>query len=452
LQKLIIFKDTKGFTLSLGCVVGKVIFTKSMYKKTFSVIIIAIWLIIVVFVTYKPQGKVTMLAGNKPVNGAWCWFADPRAIHFQKKYDKTYIGWVDSKGSVNIGSYNHKNKQFIFKTLDKSLQVDDHANPSIFIKDDGHIVVFWSKHVGNNMYYKISKNPEDVSTWGPRQTVGANVKGRKGYTYPNPVQLRDENNKIYLFWRGGNYNPTYSTTYDFKKWTIAKTIIKVVKQRPYVKIESNGKDTIYFAFTEAHPRNMTTSIYFAYYKKGFFYRADGTKITSINNLPFTPHQASVVYNGRVNNAKAWVHDIAINSEGQPVIVYAVFPTNEDHRYRYAYWNGERWLDNEITKAGSSMSESKGEPNYSGGMNLNHRDPSIVYLSRQVKGVFEIEKWQTKDDGFTWMSIPITSNSKLNNYRPFSPRGDASKDIEVLWLRGKYHSFVNYDTQILKYGQ
>jgi hypothetical protein len=42
------------------------------------------------------------------------------------------------------------------------------------------------------------------------------------------------------------------------------------------------------------------------------------------NLPISPAQAELVYSWRTNG-KAWVHDVALDDAGNPVIVYATSP-------------------------------------------------------------------------------------------------------------------------------
>jgi hypothetical protein len=42
-----------------------------------------------------------------------------------------------------------------------------------------------------------------------------------------------------------------------------------------------------------------------------------------------------------------------------------------------------------------------EPNYSGGIALDHSDPSRLALSRSINGVFEIEFWSTNNGGQSW---------------------------------------------------
>ena len=44
-------------------------------------------------------------------DGAWCWFSDPRAIYFKGKHARTYVGWMDSLGSVVIAYYDHDTKE-----------------------------------------------------------------------------------------------------------------------------------------------------------------------------------------------------------------------------------------------------------------------------------------------------------------------------------------------------
>ena len=47
-----------------------------------------------------------------------------------------------------------------------------------------------------------------------------------------------------------------------------------------MKVATDGKDKIFFAFTDGHPRDRATnSIYFMMYSSGKLRRADGTMIS-----------------------------------------------------------------------------------------------------------------------------------------------------------------------------
>jgi hypothetical protein len=376
--------------------------------------------------------------------GAWSWFGDPRSVYYVNRHRRTYTGWVARDGSIQVASYDHDSGHQVITTLKARLQVDDHDNPSILVRPDGRLMVFWSTHAGPKMWYRRSLRPEDVTAWEPERPLPTNTPGDEGYTYPNPVQLSGEDNRIYLFWRGGNFNPSLSTSTDGNSWSPARTVISNPGQRPYVKYASNGRDTIAMAWTETHPRNMPTSIYFAAYRNGALHRADGSVISTMADLPIKPTQGEKVYSWKTDG-RAWVHDVALDPAGHPVIVYATFPSDTDHRYRYARWDGKRWIDRELVRAGRSMSVDPGEPNYSGGITLDHDDPSTVYLSRSVHGKFRVEVWTTRDGGATWSSRALTGPSAGNNYRPISPRGQRGDSMSVIWMHGTYPSFTDFHT-------
>ena len=382
-------------------------------------------------------------------DGAWCWFGDPRAVTFTGTYagahTRTYVGWVDIEGDIKVSSYDHATGARTTAVLQARLNKDDHANPSIQVRPDGRLVVYYSRHVGPSMHYRVSTNPEDVTSWQPPQTVPTNSPGIRGYTYPNPIRLADEG-RTYLFWRGGNYNPTFSTQNDGETtWSPARTLIRIANERPYAKYDSSGGDTIHVAYTNAHPAEYEdVNIYYARVRAGKVERAGGAQVGTLD-APIAPADGDVVYNG---SEPAWVHDVAADASGRPVIVFASFPSATDHRYHYARWTGSAWEVNQITPAGGSFREDGGSPYYSGGLTLDHEDPSRVYLSRRTApGTWQVETWTTPDGGTSWSSEVLASSGK--NVRPVSPRGMSATggDMSVLWMKGGYPSYTTYDTAI-----
>jgi len=144
-----------------------------------------------------------------------------------------------------------------------------------------------------------------------------------------------------------------------------------------------------------------------------------------------------------------VHDVAHDSAGQPVIVFAAIDRAGVHHYRYARRSRGAWKWHHVARAGGSIADRGEEPYYSGGITLDHDNPSVVYLSRQVKGVFEVETWRTSDGGATWTRKAVTSGSSVENVRPVSPRGLLSfaDDMSMLWLRATYVHYIHYSTDI-----
>ena len=389
-------------------------------------------------------------AASHPVgDGAWSWFGDPRAVTHD---GRTYVGWVDQEGDIKVSSYDHATGERVTAVLHSRLQQDDHANPSIQVRPDGRLVVYYSAHVGPAMHYRVSAQPEDVTAWDPPQAVDENTPGNFGYTYPNPIRLEDEG-RTYLFWRGGNYNPTFSFQDDGETtWSSpARTLITNPGSRPYVKYDASGGDTIHVAYTNLHPGEQAniardSNIYYARVQGGDIERVGGQQIGSLDD-PITPAEGDLVWD---QAAPAWIHDVAADASGNPVLVFASFPTVTDHRYHYARWTGSAWQVNEITAAGGSFAEESGRsPRYSGGITLDHEDPTRVYLSRQIgAGAWQVETRTTANGGASW-SAPTVVSGGGKNVRPVSPRGMAATggDQSVLWMNGPYFNYEEYGTAI-----
>jgi hypothetical protein len=80
--------------------------------------------------------------------------------------------------------------------------------------------------------------------------------------------------------------------------------------------------------------------------------------------------------------------------------------------------------------------------------LDHEDPSVVYLSRPVDDVFEIERWTTRDNGATWESVPVTTGSAHDNVRPFVLRGHGGGAPAVFWMENRhYRHYLDFETAI-----
>ncbi|WP_171638528.1 BNR-4 repeat-containing protein [Paenibacillus plantarum] len=388
---------------------------------------------------------------NFTEDGAWCFFADPRAVRYVGQQDRTYVGWLTKQGHVMIGTYDHRDGSVNSVMIKPTLQKDDHANPSLYIPTDGRAIIYYSAHNGKTMYYRQMETAEDISSFSAEQELPENTSGMHGYTYPNPIHLPQEQ-KQYVFWRGGNFKPNFSSLPDKEgTWSEPQTLIMGEGARPYVKYASNGKDTIWFAFTDGHPNiEPHNSIYCACIQDGNLSHADGSTIKPLSDLPMLPREADVVFDGNLHDTKAWIWDIAVDAQGHPAIVYAVFHANTDHRYWYSYWNGDSWESHEMTVGGSWFPQTEQdaverEPFYSGGLILDHDNPANVYLSRSVNGIFEIEHWHTTNYGKTWESTAITSGSASNNVRPVLARNNGQEDALLLWMHGDYVHFTNYET-------
>ena len=323
--------------------------------------------------------------------------------------------------------------------------IDDHINPSLLMLPGGRLMAFLSNHNGQRLYYRIATDPESIIRWGKLRRIRTNSRGGRGFTYPNPVL---SGKQLYLFWRGGNWQPTYSRILRGGRWARARTLVRGgAGQRPYSKYAPARGGGVLMAFNPAHPREGGSSLYFAKLKNGSLVRASGRRIAGPSKLPIRAGRATLIHSQARTGLASWVQDVAATRSGRPVIVYSVYPSQQHHQYRYARWNGRRWRRHIIVRdAGGTISTSF-EGHYSGGITLDHRNPSIVYLSRKVGRVFEVEVWRTRNGGRTWSRRAITSRSPTDNVRPVAPRGLEAGESEVIWMRGNYGRYRTFHTTI-----
>jgi hypothetical protein len=380
--------------------------------------------------------------------GAWSWFSDPRAVHHRGIHHRTYTAWIEPNGDEVVASWD--GKQLVRAVVGRQTPTNDHGNPVLQVLPDGRLAMFSSHHNGRRLRLRISSRAEDVTAWGPVRPVGTNTLGTRGYTYPNPINLAGEGNRLYLFWRGADWQPAYSWSEGNGPWAPARRLLQVGSAgsrflRPYVKYASDGHRKIAFAFSDGHPRNRDTSLWFAFYRRGAFYRADGRRIGRLGR-PLRGHRADRVHNGPKAGRRVWVHDVALTPRGRPVIVYATFSSRYRHRYAYAIWERRRWRRRKIVEAGGPI--GSGERYYSGGIALDHADPSVVYLSREVRGIHQLERWRTANGGRSWRRQRLTG-SRDDNVRPVVPRGLHLGEREVLWMHGRYEGYRHFDTSILQ---
>ncbi len=391
-------------------------------------------------------------------DGAWCWFSDPRSVYYEGIHTRTYTAFSSSEGDIIVSYQDHNTKKRAQKVILKKLQKDDHINPSMLFLPDGRIMLFFTKHNGT-IYYTTSIKPEEINQFEAIKTLDLGDR----LCYTNPVMLSEENNRIYVFFRGGyDWKPSYITSDDLgQTWSKSTSIVskKVnnAANRPYTKIISDGKSSIHFAFTDGHPRDEHfNSIYYLKYEKGHFYDAAMNQLGSINTLPIVQEGVPKIYDGTVTNHRAWIWDIALDQKSKPVVAYTVMPEETKHFYHYASWDGKEWQDKRICAAGSSFptydrtkAQSDPEPHYSAGIVLDHSNPEIVYLSRPTGNRYEIEQWETQDHGMTFSSKAITSNSLKDNVRPVSVRNAPANLVpRVLWMNiNDYQHYTDFSSSI-----
>jgi hypothetical protein len=432
------------------------------------------------------QSAADQVAGDLIVfndNGAWSWFEGERVI-FDSNRGKLLLSsvanshgphGVSRSGDVDVVSYDLSSRTTQRLTLSNNLQEDDHDSAALLILPDGRYLASYSKHARDNcLRYRISVRPGDITAWQPEEIF----LSAGSTTYSNLYYL-SKSNTIFDFHRDGGrgFDPNYL------RWDLGSASGFAYgghlltgpegntgnNDRPYLRYASNGIDRIHFITTDHHPRNLVANgIYHGYIqceRDGYgVYRSDGTRLGDLSTRTTSPYKASDFTQLFVGAAKSpvnglrmmrgWTTDIELDNSGYPYIAFTarVNDSDADHRFFYGRYSRSGWSIHELAMAGGCLYSP--ENDYTGLAALDPNDPDHVYISTNVDPRihralphYEIFDGRTVDGGTSWNWSPITYESSVDNLRPVVPRG-AQKSTVLLWMRGKYNSYTNYNSRIV----
>lgn len=409
--------------------------------------------------------------------GAWCWFADPRALHYENEsgtINSTYIGYIDVHGAIKATQINHLNNTRSEVLIRSYFQPDDHNNPTFLVLPDERIMLFYSRHTDEAcFYYRVSQQPGDITTLGAEIRLAT----ANNTTYPSPFILEDDPEHIYLCWRGIGWHPTIArmpvptkatndvVDFNWGPYQILRSKNGASGVRPYAKYASNGKDKIYLTYTTTHPDNQTNNwIYFNTIdintKK--LQDIDGNTLATVGSGTLHDIDATSAYlnahpKAVVDNTtlRGWVWQVAMDNEGKPVIAMVRISSDKtSHDYYYAKWTGSEWRKTFLENGGGHFHQTSGlEMCYSGGMAIDNANANIIYCSVPVTGqngkVYEIKKYTLNDDATLISTEQITFNSKKNNSRPYVIAGANGKS-KLAWMYGDYYDWIVSKTRPLGY--
>jgi hypothetical protein len=226
-------------------------------------------------------------------------------------------------------------------------------------------------------------------------------------------------------------------------------LVNTPGRRPYLKVATNGRDRIALAFTDGHPDNNVTSIYFAEIRAGGIYSAAGRRLGRLGGAPIRPSAATVVYDAPAkHNVRSWLQDLAYDHAGHPVVLYSIYPKGHSAQYWYARWDGHRWLAHFMVDAGPSI--AVGQPHYLGGAVLDHGRAGIVYLSAMAGAHHQLQRWVTGDGGHSWTATQLTAGGQ-SEVRPIVAQemsGMSTPASTIFALRGVYHDYWHFRTSVV----
>lgn len=400
-------------------------------------------------------------------NGGWCWYQDPRAILTQ---DRLIMGGLQGHGdgSAVVGVFDLAEMKIIGQVvLHEDFGHDDHNAPAFYVRPDGSLLAMYALHSKEKRHYYRISEPGDALAWGEERVYEHVYPKADNVTYMNFFPLTAES-KLYNFFRGIDFNPCFITSADQgSTWGEPTHFIADEldgRNRPYTRYAGNGVDTIHVTFTDGHPRQYGNSLYYAAFRGGCFYRANGALIKELKDEgPLLPSEADRIYEGSGERGSeyalsavnsAWSSSMVLDAEEHPHVGYTLYLSNTDHRYRMAFWNGSQWVDREVAYAGKCLYDD--ESSYTGLITLDPVDPTGVVISTDVDpatgadlgGVHEIYRAHVgpDDDISTIHWEPVTRHSSQRNLRPIILRDDTRRVI--LWLCGRYTTFTDYDVDVV----
>ena len=406
--------------------------------------------------------------------GAWCWFADPRAIHYSNDegtINASYIGYIDVHGNVKAVQMDYITGCRSEVLVRSYFQPDDHNNPTFLVLPDERVLVIYSRHTDEPaFYYRVSKYPGDITILGEEKCIKTN----HNTTYPSPFLMSDDPEHFYLCWRGLGWHPTIArlTLPDENddveiKWGPYQ-MVQSTGARPYAKYYSNGKDKLYMTYTTGHPDNEWPNwLYFNVINLNPTKGIDGSVSVNPTLEDIKGNYLSTIADGkfRVNKSdeykqqypytlvdapagyRDWVWQIACDEAGFPAIAMVrIDRTKQHHQYYYGKWTGDAWRLTDLAYGGGRFHPSNTEYCYSGGMALDPESPGTVYLSVPVKNakgesIYEIWRYLVAANGQVVMKDQITRGSAKNNVRPFVLPGSKDAPMRLMWMHGDYAYWI-----------
>jgi len=407
-------------------------------------------------------------------NGAWCWFQDERVIVNTHDANDPVLMFTavsaslsdeQEQGDLDFYWYGLSSEQGGVVELHDRLGQDDHNVAALFQLHNGQTLAAYARHNKDTNTYSRLSAPDNPAVW----SAAGVYEGEAKATYNNLRTAGDD--KILLnFSRLQGWDPNFLIYDDRRQSFSYGGRLLNSEGRPYLNYTGSADGTkIHVVATDQHPRNFDNSIYHGVTDGRALFDTHGNIVD--NDLSdqdaVEPTELTVVFKGDADNV-AWMADVEIDDSDQPVIAFSVqkdghgLPQGSggfDHRYHLARLGPDGWQHHEIAYAGERLYPR--EDDYTGLVAIDPEDVNHLVISSNAdplsgaplissaddKRHYEIFEGKSSDDGktFTWQAL--TSNSTVDNIRPIIPAWERDQRV-VLWMRGSYTTYTDFDTQIV----
>jgi len=419
---------------------------------------------------------ITFTGDDDSPNGAWCCFQDERAIVDTEHpngpvlmFSSISASKVDSieQGDLDFHRYGLNSGEAGVVELYDRLGQDDHNVAALFQEEDGRVVALFSRHGSDRLTHVMRSDPHDPVFWGEMDVF----EDEAGVTYHNLLTAGEgPDRKLYDFSRTRGWNPNFLVLDSPEAgWRYGGRLLKS-EGRPYMKYHnSQDGSKIHIVATDQHPRDFDNSIYHGVMDGRSLVDSFGRLLDEdlSDDNAVTPSELSLVFQGDPDNV-AWMADVGVDDHDQPVIAFSVQkdgrdlpPKNGglDHRYHLARLTDSGWQQHEIAYAGERLYPF--EDDYTGLVAIDPEDENRLVISTDadpdtgdalissadMKRHYELYEGVSTDGGVSFEWTALTMNSTMDNIRPIIPAWEGEQRV-VLWMRGTYTSYTDFDTQVV----
>ena len=407
-------------------------------------------------------------------NGAWCWFQDERAIIDASHPDEPVLMFTSISASKEVEA-EKGDLDFHWYGLDSGIGgvlefhdrfgQDDHNVAALFQLHDGRALAVYSRHNDDkNTYYRYSA-PHQPDSWNDAHVYEGAAKS----TYNN-LLTAGADLKLLDFSRLQGWNPNFLTWNDqAETWQYGGRLLSS-EGRPYLKYANTADGTkIHVVSTDQHPRDFDNSIYHGVTDGKVLFNSTGEVLDRdlSDQDAVEPSELTVVFAGDPDNV-AWMADVEMDRNDQPVIAFSVQKDGRDkpkgsggldHRYHLARHDPGGWQQWEIAYAGERL--YPGEDDYTGLVAIDPEDVNYLVISTNADPVsgaplisnadgqhhYELFAGTIEETGVPVAWQPLTRNSTVDNIRPIMPAWDSDRRV-ILWMRGSYSKYKDFNTQIV----
>ena len=375
------------------------------------------------------------------------------ALRYVGTKDQTYLSYVNEFGQMALASYNHETGAFAYTTL-ADFEKDDHNSAALTVLPNGKILAVYSRHSQDRIIrWRVSENVEDITSFGKEQ----DIPSQGSVTY---IQIHRINEAEYRIFYRYSMSSWSTRVYNWVKDTWSEEIVWLYEEQGkqyYLWTQEDKEEGKINVFMTGHPKSAPDqNIRYGYFDvDGGVYTTGGKKVGSLNEqlkkIP-SPRDFDIVYEAK-EEEHTRLYDVSFMGE-KVAVLYGVGPKDgSNSKYYYAYYDSkkDKWVNNYICDSGKAAVTGN---LYYGGVSFDKKDMTTIYVTRRnSEEKFCLEEWKTTDYGATWKIVEVIDTVHRRSetiMRPIIPY-NTHDDIDVIYIKGLYPTYLTYDTDIVFYG-